>query len=254
MLSTSDFTSAPTTKDIRNNLLTSGETEQMRSFNTCISSIPEDRLTNFVHKVYSVLITEMQSLKAPCTTKTQTQFARTEFNILSSVQMNELLSQMMNIPNEMLSECCHLVKVGIVTEIRKHILNEMSAENIPGQSQSSSSDNSAKISELDKHGVASGKVRYVGGFVVAKSMFKTKMTIANQLNKYTTTSNKTLKMAEAKLKLLEQSAGSLTDQSSSIYPNTWHELNHRQRGKLVPLTDKAYHFFNELEKSRLQTL
>ena len=140
----------------------------------------------------------------------------------------------------------------IMSHLREHLMSlktaNVSANHVYLENHSNMSH------ELDLHNVTSAKLRYVGGFVIAKLLFRCKSILQQHLQSQRRSSIRIVRMANAKCFLLEEAAGNQAETESSTFPNSLSELEHRRRGKLVCLTERCYLFFIALEKERLRLL
>ena len=103
-----------------------------------------------------------------------------------------------------------------------------------------------KGDNLDRHGIAGAKLRYVGGSVVARLTYRTKKVARTHLYD---TSTEVLQICDQRLSIYDSMEQG--PEAQSIYPDTLREITHKRTGKLFTPSDKAYEFFIALEKKRL---
>ena len=107
-----------------------------------------------------------------------------------------------------------------------------------------------QLENLAQHNLSSAKVRYVGGSVIGRLVYREgkKMDIkighgSNSAKSSITTYN-----------VLKHTAGNMSILKQTLYPNTLSEIEDRMFGALTILTDQTYLFFLLLEKKRLMNL
>ena len=114
------------------------------------------------------------------------------------------------------------------------------------------SSNEEMINDIKSHGIGSAKLRYVGGSVIRK-LIDCKLKL--KLSKSSDRSSKSYRVASSSLGILQSLVGKEEELlHTSKYPNTLTEIQDREYGKLVWLSDGCYEFFTMLEIFKLQRL
>ncbi|ELU13367.1 hypothetical protein CAPTEDRAFT_194397 [Capitella teleta] len=104
-----------------------------------------------------------------------------------------------------------------------------------------------RIAQLYQHSTAASKVRYVGGSVIARLIFRTRKAINAALNNNRLVGLTTL---WAQLGILE--GMTVPANTPSSYPGNLTITDDKSYGRLTYLTDGSYLFFVALEANRLQ--
>jgi len=107
-----------------------------------------------------------------------------------------------------------------------------------------------QLKNLEEHNLSSAKVRYVGGSVIGRLVYregkKMDMKIGHGSDK--------AKSSITTYSILKHIAGHMLTVKDTQYPNTLSEITDRMFGALTFLTDPTYLFFLLLEKKRLMNL
>ena len=110
-----------------------------------------------------------------------------------------------------------------------------------------------QITNLEIHEpVSSGKVRYVGGAIVAKKKHKVGKSLEQKLTRKTTDKGQ---MMLIMYELLSVAAGEKESMlSGSSYQQSLGEIKYKMKGQLTILTDECYEWFNMMEIKRIEQL
>jgi hypothetical protein len=111
------------------------------------------------------------------------------------------------------------------------------------------------IDDLQQHGPGAAKLRYIGGSVIGRLLFRIKQRVRSRLSDLQSID---VRIGLASVEILKTLCGKQEDllhpETGSKYPQTLQEITDRQFGRLTFLTDSCYEFFSMLETYRLKKM
>lgn len=146
------------------------------------------------------------------------------------------------------TDSLHLSHFQIGYRLSMHVHEHTLIQN-PAAPQTSSNTN-RKLNNLDKHDTACAKVRYVGGSVIGRLMYR----VGRKTDQQIQNDNKHATKNAFIYKVLKNLAGDASIFQTSKYQNSLTEIRDKMHGALTLLSDEAYIFFVTLEKKSLQLL
>ena len=137
----------------------------------------------------------------------------------------------------------------LVMQMHLHLMSSKPSSSQP--SKLPSAENTKHIENLDtSDGLTLAKVRYVGGYAVARNRHLIGKKLDRQLQSIKGKKKKLISIETyIILKHVSGNIGIATE-----YAESMSEINHRLYGSLTALTDKTFEFFIMLERKRLTTL
>lgn len=220
-------------------------TDEQLSINRTAHSLTErlENLHHFVRELYRVLhssIGEAETVK----TSAQKDSSKILYMFLTGEEYDRLCCKLF--ATRALEDNHYQVAKRLVKGIREKMESELNAGKFPS-TELVPQGPATRIRELDKHDVASGKVRYVGGSVIARLAHRTRQVVRNHLYDPTT---RVIDHGETHLTLYRQLTGS--QDMVSQFPESLREIAYKRRGLLTPLSDACYQFFLTLQKDILK--
>lgn len=210
------------------------------------SGIETSRLRKTVFKLHQA-IKALQPKKVSCAQQVAVLNSMTVFQ--QSEEYKASLGQLFN--NENLTETHYRLGYRLSMAVYQWII-QAEDDTLP---LSTPSDKSTDfIAALDTDGDSCAKLRYVGGSVIGRLLYRKRRAVRDRHGE--TSFDVRTNLAYVKiLKVLAGNEDDLLDpDKGSMYPGSLSEIKDRKYGKLTFLSDACYEFFVLLEKHRLQNL
>ena len=195
------------------------------------------RLRTFVDKTFTVI-----KGNGSVTCAQQTKYQANLFQIMQSESYKKSLMKLFNV---VCLSPCHL-RVGrrVFNYVSAKVEKDLLVTTTTVQKKTATE----QCDDLERHGPGAAKLRYIAGYVVAKTVFRSKQVVSNHMNDI---NNINVRKHLARISILDHMSN--TGQASN-FPETLAEINDRQYGHLECLTDEAYLWFHKIETLRVSKL